>query len=352
MDDKKLLLCDFKPETMMNTPQAPLVMSGRRVIDIHTHFGPLVLGPDYASSFNTTEVVAALREYGVVAVGNPEVVWGEALNQLQDTIAGQEGFVLTLPSLDMLRFEEPGFDSYVRDTLTDYQLRGFHGIKLWKNLTLYERDSQGQRINLNDSRLACVFDIAGELGLFVLIHIADPVAFFRPMDASNEYYECLVDKPDWQFYGKGVANFEEHMAMQEALLARHPSTTFVIAHVGSCAEDLGYVGKLMDRHPNLYIDLAARINELGRQPYTARQFFIRHADRILFGTDFIADQDPAELYPYYFRFLETFDEYFDYGPPGTQNSMGRWKIYGIGLPEDVLHKVYYGNAARLLGMQP
>ena len=146
----------------------------------------------------------------------------------------------------------------------------------------------------------------------------------------------------------GFPPFDELLAAFERLVARHPGTTFVGAHVGCAAEDLGLVGRLLDDHPNLSVDIAARLGELGRQPYTARAFFLRHADRILFGVDVGPDPD---VYAVHYRFLETFDESFDYGTEPVPGQ-GRWQIHGIGLPDDVLRKVYRDNARRILRLGP
>ncbi len=340
---------EYTPVSMLTTPMAGARPVRYEVIDVHTHFGPLVLGEAYEGAYDTAQVLAKLKAFGVSKVCNAELIWDEALPRMLVKLGEYRQDILTLPSVDLAGFERPDFPDAVRRAFATYQAMGIRGIKLWKDITLYRRDSQGNQIRLDDPRLACIFDLAAAYGLFVLIHIGDPRAFFTPVDERNEQYASLVQNPEWAFHGQAFS-FEEHIRMQENMLACHSKTTFVIAHVGSCAEDLGIVASQMDRYPNMYIDLAARINELGRQPYTARKFFLDHADRILFGTDFIADQDPGEVYPYYFRFLETFDEYFPYAPPGEENGSGSWRIYGIGLPPEVLRKVYAENAKRLLGI--
>ena len=187
----------------------------------------------------------------------------------------------------------------------------------------------------------------------VLIHIADPIAFFEPLDATNERWEELHGHPDWHFWppqpagdadAPGFPPFDALLAAFGRLVARHPATTFVGAHVGCAAEDLALVGATARREPELLVDIAARLGELGRQPYTSRAFFLRYADRILFGVDMAPDPD---LYAIHYRFLETFDESFDYDTDDVPGQ-GRWQIHGIGLPEDVLRKVYRDNARRIL----
>lgn len=190
------------------------------------------------------------------------------------------------------------------------------------------------------------------------IHVSDPAAFFLPTDRFNERFEELNNHPDWSFHGRDFPSNEELLEARDRVFGRHPKTQFVALHVGHFAENLEHVGRSLDRFPNLHVDIAARIGELGRQPRTARKFFERYQDRILFGTDaapmgFSTPQQifGDELYRIYYRFLETEDEYFDYAPAPVP-PQGRWRIYGIGLPEGILKKVYYGNAARLLGLAP
>jgi predicted TIM-barrel fold metal-dependent hydrolase len=173
-----------------------------------------------------------------------------------------------------------------------------------------------------------------------LIHSADPVAFFWPLDETNERWEELNQHPDWHFCGKDYPSFLELIEAQLRIVERHPKTTFISAHVLSYAENLRYVAQQLDRYPNLFVDLGARIGELGRQPYTSRWFLTEYADRVLFGTDITPN---PETYRIYYRCLETADEYFDYG-----GGQGRYQIYGLDLPDDVLAMIYHENACRLI----
>jgi predicted TIM-barrel fold metal-dependent hydrolase len=175
-----------------------------------------------------------------------------------------------------------------------------------------------------------------------MFHTADPDAFFTPIDRFNERYEELAAHPDWSFYSSQVSK-TSLLEQRNQVIARHPGTTFVCAHLAESSEDLSYVANLLDRYPNLYVDISARTAELGRQPYTAREFMVKCADRILFGTDLIPD---IEMYRLYYRFLETDDQYFEY--PSHASRQGRWNIYGIHLPDNVLRKVYRENALKLL----
>jgi hypothetical protein len=182
------------------------------------------------------------------------------------------------------------------------------------------------------------------------------VAFFAPINRLNERFEELNNHPDWSFHGKDFPSNEELLAARDRVFAKHPKTTFVVLHVGNFAENLAHVSRMLDRFPNTLVELGARIGELGRQPRTSRKFFEKYQDRILFGTDatpngfeFPQQLFGDELYKIYYRFLETEDEYFDYAPAPVP-PQGRWRIYGIGLPEAILDKVYRKNAIRLLGL--
>ncbi|MFN8376750.1 MAG: amidohydrolase family protein, partial [Anaerolineae bacterium] len=222
--------------------------------------------------------------------------------------------------------------------------RGAQGLKIWKPFGLHVRDQHGALAAVDDARLDPLWATAGELGLPVMIHVADPVAFFDPLDNTNERWEELHAHPDWQFPSPPFPSFMAIMTGLANLVERHPDTIFIGAHVGCYAENLGWVSELMDRCANFYVDISARIGELGRQPYAARRFFLQYADRILYGIDAGVS---VESYRLYYRFLETDDEYFNYNiAPVPQQ--GRWYIYGLYLPDDVLKKVYYDNAARIL----
>jgi predicted TIM-barrel fold metal-dependent hydrolase len=240
--------------------------------------------------------------------------------------------------------------------LRDSAARGARGLKVWKLLGLRARDPEGRLVAVDDARLDPLWTTAAELDLPVIIHVADPIAFFEPLDPTNERWEELHDHPDWHFWptrpaadvaAPGFPPFDALLAAFGRLVGRHPQTTFVGAHVGCAAEDLALVGRLLDDNPNLRVDIAARLGELGRQPYTAREFFLRHADRILFGVDMAPDTD---IYAVHYRFLETFDESFDYGTEPVPGQ-GRWQIHGIGLPDDVLRAIYRDNARWVLRLE-
>jgi predicted TIM-barrel fold metal-dependent hydrolase len=216
------------------------------------------------------------------------------------------------------------------------------GFKIWKDLGLTLRDARGELVRVDDERLDPLYDKARELDIPVMFHTADPAAFFEPLDRFNERYEELAAHPDWSFYGAEYTKLDL-LEQRNCVFARHPETRFIGAHVGESPENLGFVRAMLERFPNVTVDMSSRVAELGRQPYSAREFFLKFADRILFGTDLLPD---VAMYRLHYRFFETADEYFDY--PSHASRQGRWTVYGIFLPEYVLRKVYRENTLRVM----
>ena len=293
------------------------------------------------------------------AIVNLDGQWGDTLRaEIARYVEPYPGRFVVFASVDYDNWAaDPQFGETEARRLRESAAAGARGLKIWKVLGLRARDAQGRLIPIDDPRLDPLWATAGELGLPVMIHVADPVAFFQPLDRHNERWEELHAHPDWHFFptrprghldDPGFPSFAELMEQFANLLLRHPATTFIGAHVGCNAEDLDWVGRMLDACPNFYVDIAARLAELGRKPYSTRDFFLRYQDRILFGTDAPAD---AGMYRLHYRFLETRDEYFPYGI-GDRPGQGRWRIYGLGLPDDVLRKVYLDNARRVIFNRP
>lgn len=247
-------------------------------------------------------------------------------------------------------FDDPQkFADQTIELLHKHVEMGARGLKILKELGLKHRDATGRLINIDDPDLSEIWAEAGKLGIPVLVHQADPSGFFEPVTPANEHYESLKKYPSWSFADSKFPRKEELLKRRDNLVKQHPNTTFILPHVANFAENLGYVSKLLDENANVYIDFSARMDELGRQPYTARDFFIKYQDRIIFGTDMPADtEDSIDMYRSYFRFLETYDESFyvpDYD--GTFERV-RWPICGIGLPGNVLKKIYYKNIFKIV----
>lgn len=345
---KDILLSEYRPISQCITNQTKLEKAKFNVIDIHEHLGKLVLGDDYKSQYNLSDFESELDRLNIRHIVNLDGVWGSEMIDMIDHTHSISHRLSTFAWIDVSKIDDDDFEQQIKTHLYDSYHKGVRGIKMWKVISLNQKDNSGNYIRTDDKRLDVVYKCAAELNIPILIHIADPVAFFKPVDASNERYEELIENPDWSFGKQGQFSFEELMKMQDSMIMNNPKTNFIVAHFGSYAENLNHVAERLERFPNMYIDIAARIAELGRVPYSSRNFFIKYSKRILYGTDCT----PLNLnqHKQYFRFLETFDEYFDYQEEGEQPGQGRWKIYGIGLPDEVLKDVYYRNACKLLNL--
>lgn len=351
-DVEELALRDFHPRPMLRRPANVPDRPAFPAIDAHSH-----LASEFAGEWQdrgAADLATALEECRMAGIVDLDGGQGEHLRAELERWEPISDRVAVFAGLDYASWaSDADFGEHEARHLREGVALGAAGLKVWKILGLRARDAHGQLIAVDDPRLDPVWAAAGELGVPVTIHVADPIAFFEPLDRFNERWEELHVNPDWHFWPPrhgsrpshdGFPPFDELIDSLEAVVVRHPQTRFIGAHVGCAAEDLDRVSTILERCPNFHVDIAARLGELGRQPYTARAFFLRWSDRILFGTD--APPDLAFLRVHW-RFLETWDESFDYGteqPP----EQGRWQIHGIGLPEDVLRKVYADNARRLL----
>jgi predicted TIM-barrel fold metal-dependent hydrolase len=344
-------LSDYRPVSKLRLPGHRIEKPRFGVVDAHNHLGEVF---SYGwSKRPVAELLAALDEAGVETIVDLDGGQGEAFSEHYARYAGAHpGRFAHVAQLAYDEWSErPDFGEMEALRLEDSVRRGAVGVKAWKPLGLRARDADGRIVPVDDARLDPLWATAARTGAAVIVHVADPIAFFDPLDEHNERWEELQAHPDWHFWPprseageQGFPTFDEIIVAFERVVARHPETTFIGAHVGCASEDLALVSRMLDDHPNLFVDISARISELGRQPYTARRFFLEHADRILFGTDF--GYDP-EMYRIFYRFLETFDESFDYDL-GEVPLQGRWQIHGIGLPDDVLRTVYADNARRVL----
>ena len=343
-----MLLKDFKPQsklvtktTLLNKPRFP-------VVDAHNHLAdPFGGGWDHKP---ISQLLDQLDEAGVTHYVDLDGGWGEEiLERHLDHFknAAPDRFQI-FGGVDWSKWQEMGnaFPEWAAKRLGAQKGRGAQGLKIWKPLGLHVTDYYGNLVDVDDERLIPIWETAGELRLPVLIHVADPVAFFDPIDEYNERWEEIGAHPDWAFTSPPFPSFMHIMNGLKNVVKRHSKTTFIGAHVGCYGENLGWVGQMLDECPNYYIDISARLGELGRQPYTARKFFIRHQDRILFGSDMGPDPDAYRLY---YRFLETDDEYFNYNTSEVPEQ-GRWYVCGMYLPEDVLQKIYSANAKKVLGL--
>ncbi len=355
----------FVPKSMLHVPETSVPRGRVPVIDAHVHLGwtrpaaSASAAPAMSFLAEPADLLAVMDRKHVQTLVNLTGGYGGGL---AETIGRYDkahpGRFLSFVEPWFGRLNEPGYPAFQADELGRARAAGARGLKVSKTLGLYlrERGRTGPLVKVDDPRFDPMWEACASLGLPVAIHVADPEAFFLPIDRFNERYEELNAHPDWSFHGGDFPAFRDLIEAFYRVVARHPKTQFIAVHVGLNAENLASVSAYMDRYPNVHVDLAARIGELGRQPRAARAFFERHQDRILFGTDAVPNgfETPQQvfgeaLYEIYFRFLETEDEYFDYAPAPVP-PQGRWRIYGVGLPEGILRKVYRDNASRLLGL--
>ena len=335
----------YEPRPQVRLPETHVPRSCVPCIDAHNHLGRW-LSRDWMTP-DVDALISLMDERNVAAVVNLDGRWGEELEANLDRYdRAHPGRFLTFCHLDWSVLATGKSKAGVAAQLDDAARRGARGVKVWKDLGLGVRDYHGQLVLPDDLRVSDAFAAAGELGLPVLMHTADPVAFFAPVDRHNERLEELAAHPDWWFGDSSFPPLSRLLDAFEAVVATHPHTTFVGAHVGNCAEDLAWVGRLLDTYPNLTIDIAARLGELGRQPRATRRLIVGHPDRVLFGTDCFPPT--GDDYALHFRFLESDDEHFDYTPGSRVPPQGRWRISAVDLPRDILEQVYAGNARRLL----
>ena len=351
---------------MLRVTETHVPRSRYPVVDTHTHityaarsYSDLALSAERVYLAKAEELLPVMERKNILAMVDLTGGYDEGL---VDTIAKYQNafpgrfYIFTEPIYE--KFLDPDYPKLQALEIEKAHRSGAKGLKILKALGLYLRENitSGSLVKIDDPRFDPMWDTCGQLNMPVAIHIADPLAFFTRTDRFNERYEELHTHPEWSFYGRDFPSVIDLIKARNRVFERHPKTRFVALHVGHLAEDLASVSECLDRFPNMSVDIAARLGELGRQPRNARAFFDKYQDRIVFGTDATPnDSDSMQqnfcdcMYEAYFRFLETDDEYFDYAcspiPP-----QGRWRISGINLPDAVLRKIYNQNAARELGI--
>ena len=361
---KPLDLSQYEPRSMLQVHESNIARAKFPVIDVHTHISVakrsekgVELTPERQYLGTAQELLAVMDRRNIQIMVN---LTGGYENGLAEAVQKYDraypGRFLTFTEPSYSHFKEPNYPKLQAQAIEQAHRDGARGLKILKTLGLYLRENitSGKLVKIDDPRFDPMWDACGQLNMPVAIHISDPVAFFTPTDRFNERYEELNNHPDWSFYGGDFPTNAELLEARNRVIARHPKTQFVTLHFGNFSENLQNVSENLDRYPNMFVELAARIGELGRQPYTSKKFFDKYQDRIMFGTDATphGDEFPQQvfndkLYQIYYRFLETEDEYFDYAPARIP-PQGRWRIYGINLSDTILRKVYHDNAAQLL----
>ena len=328
-------ILDYRPRSTLVTEENLVTAARFPVIDVHGHAQQL------GNPGTIEQMIPDLDRLNIRVYIAADNVSGERLQRTLETIAAS-------PHRDRFRiltginFQNvgPGWGERAVQQLEADIRAGAIGVgEISKSFGMTVRKPDGSRLRIDDPELDPVWEAMGRMGLPVFIHTAEPQEFFSPLDYENERWLELALFPDRRNYSPGQVTFEELMEERDNLFRKHPGTTFIAAHFGWHANDLARAARMLDEFPNVMVELGAVLYDLGRQPRAVRDFFIRYQDRILFGKD---SYQPVE-YPYYWRVLETADEYFDY----YRDYHAFWKLYGAELPDEVLRKIYYENALRL-----
>lgn len=334
-------ILEYKPQSTLVVPENWVPRAKFPTVDFHGH-------PPALSSANAIQrVITAMDELNLQVMVQARGSSGETLTRQIQAVhdAGLEDRFVFFTTVD-LRNVGRGSGAQIASQLERDIASGAVGIgEINKGFGLFTKRADGSRLKMDDPELDVVWKTAGRLGIPVFVHTGDPAEFFQPLDFENERWLEMALFPNRRFNDRSrFPAFDELMAERDRMIERHPNTTWVLAHMSWYTQDLGRLGALFDRFPNVYAEVGAVLYDLGRQPRSARKFFIKYQDRILFGKDSF---QPDE-YPYYWRVFETEDEYFDY----YRDYHAFWKLYGMGLPDEVLRKVYYENALRIIPNMP
>jgi len=324
----------YNPPSTLVTPQHKISKAKFPFIDVHNH------------QFNmpTMDLSTLTREMDKMNMKVMVNLSGGSGTQLMNAVANakqtQPGRFIVFANVDFKGVGEPGWGKKAAKQLEEDVKNGANGLKIYKSLGFSVKDINGIRVPVDDARLDAVWKKAAELKIPVLIHTADPKSFWDPLDNTNERWLELIINPNRKRGADNPVPFETLIAEQHNLFKKHRNTTFIAAHFGWYPNDLNKLSTILDAMPNVMVEFGAVIAELGRQPKMAKAFFTKYQDRILFGKDsWVPDE-----YASYFRVLETEDEYFPY----HKKYHAYWAMYGMGLPDHILKKVYYKNALRII----
>lgn len=330
-------IMDYKPRSTLVVPEHPVPRAKFPVVDIHGH------PPAFTTPEAVSNVVKLMSPLNIQVMVQTSGASGERLAQSLDAIA-KSGNKNRAAMFTTASFRDvgPGWGARAAAQLEADVKAGALGVgEIGKNLGLGTLKADGSRLKVDDPELDPFWAMAGKLKIPVFLHLGEPQEFFQPLDFSNERWQEMALFRERRFNDRSrYPTFDELMGERDRMLMKHPSTTFILAHMGWHANDLARLGKLFDALPNLHAEVGAVLYDLGRQPRFGHDFFVKYQDRILFGKDSF---QPDE-YPYFWRVFETRDEYFDY----YRDYHAFWKLYGMALPDPVLRKLYYQNALRIV----
>jgi predicted TIM-barrel fold metal-dependent hydrolase len=327
---------EYEPKSTLIVPEHLVTRARYPFIDVHSHQRTASMTAE-----DVDKLVAEMDKLNMGVMVNLSGGSGDSFRQgLARLRERHPGRFVQFANVDFSKIDEPGFGEAAARQLEADVRAGAQGLKIFKNLGMFTKDASGRRVPTDDPRLDPIWAKAGELGIPVLIHTGEPMAFWLPHDRFNERWLELKEFPNRRRDSPEFASFEQTMAEQHNLFRKHPKTVFINAHLGWLGHDLARLGRLMDELPNMVTEIGAVLYDLGRQPRAARELLIKYQDRVLFGKDSWA---PEEYHPY-FRTLETADEYFPY----YRKRHAFWRLYGLDLPDEVLRKIYYKNALRVI----
>jgi uncharacterized protein len=326
---------EYKPKNTLVVPQHPVTRAKYPFIDVHNHQNSQM------AVAQLDKLVKDMDGLNLQVMVNLSGGYGESLEKGVANMKGHyKNRFVVFANIDFTNIDEAGYSARAAAQLSRDVQNGAQGLKIFKNFGMDLKDTKGQRIHVDDPRFDELFETCGRLKIPVLIHTAEPWSFFQPMDQYNERWLELKTHPGRARPPEKYPSWETLMGEQHNLFARHPHTIFIAAHLDWLGNNLAELGQLLDRLPNVNTEIAAVLYELGRQPRFAREWLIKYQDRVMFGKD----AWNAEEYHTYFRVLETADEYFDY----YRKYHAFWQMYGLDLPDEVLKKLYYKNALRII----
>lgn len=328
---------EYVPVSTLEVPEHPTQKSKFPFIDVHNHqfrMGKMDLST-LTSEMDKLNMAVMVNLSGR-GFGDPKTL--EA--NLDNATKNAPGRFIVFTNIRFEGIDDPDWGELTAKQIENDVKRGANGLKIYKNLGLTSKDKNGKRIAVDDPRIDPVWAMCGKMGIPVLIHTGEPASFWKPRDKYNERWLELKQKPGRYRDPNIFPSWEEVMAEQHRMFKKHPNTKFINAHLGWFGNDLNKLSELMDEMPNMYTEIGAVLAELGRQPRAAKAFLTKYQDRVMFGKD---SWRPKE-YHVYFRVLETEDEYFDY----YRKRHAFWKMYGLGLSDEVLKKLYYKNALQVI----
>lgn len=335
-DNMRMDFEEYDPPSTLVVPENKLTRAKFPFIDVHNHQFRM---PDMDLSELTRQMDALNMAVMVNLSGRGRGSTEHLEKSLENVRKHYPNRFIVFTNVDFSGIDDPDWVKRTTKQLEEDVKMGANGLKIYKNLGMFSRDKEGNRIPIDDPRLDPVWAKCGELGIPVLIHSADPRPFWQPFNASNERWLELKTHPNRRHDNDPVA-WETIIEEQHRMFRKHPNTKFINAHLGWYGNDLQKLGQLMDEIPNMYTEIGAVIAELGRQPRFAREFLIRYQDRVMFGKDSWVPEE----YSTYFRVLETADDYFPY----HKRYHAFWRMYGLDLPDEVLKKIYYKNALKVI----